>query len=1255
MRIVIDLQSCQATNRNRGIGRYSLELAKTMVESCSVHDFWILTNGQLIEGHSAIKNAFCNILPSERIATFDIPTPAAESILHNHWRTRAAERVREFAIAQIQPDILHLSSLFEGFVDNAVTSVAPLISSYPVAVTLYDLIPLTRPKVYLQDMRARQWYERKLNFIKDASTLLAISEHSRNQAISQLDFPAERIFNISAAVSSIFKEIEVPEDKIGEIYSRYGIDKPFVMYTGGIDPRKNVEQLIGSYASLSDEVRTTHQLLIVCSIQKHDLERLSNLARKEGLTDEDIRFAGYIPDEDLCILYNLCKLFIFPSLEEGFGLPALEAMACGAAVIGSNVSSIPEVIGRADALFDPTSKENIISALHNVLTNRGLLTSLRHHSVSQAKQFSWKKSAERAVECLEITYERYWSQKKSLTQVSRPQKPRLAFVSPFPPLRSGISDYSAELVPFISEHYDVVLITEQAQVEIDKLDSKTTIRDVDWFCENAQEFDRIIYQFGNSAFHWYMFELLERYPGVVVLHDFYLSSVAYWMVAGGLSEDSFSAKLYASHGYRSLIHLKKQGADSAVWTYPCNKAVIDRAVGVIVHSNHAKELAKTYFGKNVAEAWSVIPQLYTKPVSINRSEARSILNFSDSDFVICSFGILGPTKLSHRLLEAWLDSGVSTDRQCHLIFVGENNSNTEYGKQLVRKIKASGSQARITITGFLETQEYRCYLAAADAAVQLRTRSRGETSRAILETLSYGIPLIANRHGSIKDYPDDVFIQLEDDFSNVELVDAIIRCRDKVTFRAELSHREKAYVDKRHSPERAARLYYEAIESLFTNGLPHAQYKALLNSISEIDVAPKPNETDLVLTAEAIVNSRRVSTVCQLLVDISELVQKDAKTGIQRVVRSILNTMLYREQIDYRIEPVYFDGNNYRYARRFTTTLLQVDSKGFTDDIVDVSPEDIFLGLDLSLVSIPQRREKLSLLSRRGVKIHFVVYDILLLEHPEWWPQGAQALMREWVELVSSVADSLICISKSVANSVKNWILINLETQSTHLAITYFHLGANIASSLPSQGMPQNASEILSNIQESLSFLMVGTVEPRKGYYQTLEAFERLWEKGLDAKLIIVGKLGWMADELAKALKNHPQSGKRLLWLENISDEYLELLYETAKALLLTSEGEGFGLPLIEAAQHQIPIIVRDLPVFREVAGDYAFYFQGKQPEQLADAIEIWIDLYKRGTAPSSVGMSWLTWAESTDQLLKAILPSSFQSFPRDMTLSSPN
>ena len=149
-----------------------------------------------------------------------------------------------------------------------------------------------------------------------------------------------------------------------------------------------------------------------------------------------------------------------------------------------------------------------------------------------------------------------------------------------------------------------------------------------------------------------------------------------------------------------------------------------------------------------------------------------------------------------------------------------------------------------------------------------------------------------------------------------------------------------------------------------------------------------------------------------------------------------------------------------------------------------------------------------------------------------------------------------------------------------------------------------------------------------------LQAFEILWAKGLDINLVIIGKHGWLMDDFAQGLPAHPEYNRHLFWLNGISDEYLESVYRASTAMLLASEGEGFGLPLIEAASRKLPIIARDIPVFREVAGDAAFYFQGLNAEDLAQSLESWLELYSKGMHPDPTKMKWLTWKESTQSLL---------------------
>jgi glycosyltransferase involved in cell wall biosynthesis len=181
------------------------------------------------------------------------------------------------------------------------------------------------------------------------------------------------------------------------------------------------------------------------------------------------------------------------------------------------------------------------------------------------------------------------------------------------------------------------------------------------------------------------------------------------------------------------------------------------------------------------------------------------------------------------------------------------------------------------------------------------------------------------------------------------------------------------------------------------------------------------------------------------------------------------------------------------------------------------------------------------------------------------------------------------------------------------------------------------------------SILMVGTLEPRKGHAQALAAFEELWAQGIVANLVIVGKEGWMVEPLVKRLRDHPEAGRRLFWVPGASDTLLLQIYGAAVALLAASEGEGFGLPLIEAAQHGLPIIARDLPVFMEVAGDHACYFNGTSPQALAACLTAWLAMHRDGEAPSSTRLPWLRWNESARQLFHVIDGKSwYTTVPRD-------
>jgi len=377
----------------------------------------------------------------------------------------------------------------------------------------------------------------------------------------------------------------------------------------------------------------------------------------------------------------------------------------------------------------------------------------------------------------------------------------------------------------------------------------------------------------------------------------------------------------------------------------------------------------------------------------------------------------------------------------------------------------------------------------------------------------------------------------------------------------------------------------------------------------------------------------------QLLLDISELVRVDAKSGIQRVVRALLKELLTHPPEGVRVEPVYASSETpgYRYARAFTRKFLGLPADDAYDHPAEAWNGDVLFGLDLQPYVVAAQKEHLLEWHRRGVKISFFVQDLLPISMPACFPEGAAAGHQRWLETISCF-DGAVCGSRAAADTLLEWLEVFGAPRQRPFELSWSHHGADLASSVPSYGMPEGAGRVIDALAASTSFLMVGTLEPRKGHAQALAAFEQLWQNDLPVKLVIVGKQGWMVDSLVERLRAHPENGRRLYWLEAISDEYLERVYGASACLLAASEGEGFGLPLIEAAQHKLPVIARDIPVFREVAGGHAFFFPDeKSPQVLAQALQEWLALHDAGTHPRSDGMRSLTWQQSAQELKRQL------------------
>ena len=1230
MRIVIDLQGAQSdSSRNRGIGRYTNALALGIAKFArDEHELILALNGRFDEAIDEVKLRFSGLVEP---GNFRVWYPPAVGQLSSAAGKRASEKLYEAFLADLEPDVVLVASMFEGLIDAAVTSIgafAPL----PTATVLYDLIPLVNAQTYLKDPTFREWYLRKVAAMRRADMWLAISESSRQEGIRYLGLDPERCINVSTAADPQFRILQIEPEREETLRQGYGLQRPYVMYTGGIDPRKNIEGLIRAFALLPASLRSRHQLAIVCSARSHDKKALLDLARTVGLNEGDVVVTGFVPEDDLVGLYNLCHLFVFPSWHEGFGLPALEAMNCGAVVLGANTSSVPEVIGRSDALFDPHDPKDMAAKIEQGLCDEDLRKALRAHALEQVKAFDWDNSAQKALAGLAHLHSA--RSRVPAPAPKRSPRPRLAYVSPLPPERSGIASYSAELIPFLAKHYDIELITDLDSVDDMMLAANFTLRSTSWFRAHWQRFDRVLYHFGNSEFHQHMFDLLAEIPGVVVLHDFYLSGLQSYLEHTGRNPLAWVQSLYSSHGYPPLAErFSSNNASTAVFDYPSNFDVLAQAQGVVVHSQHSIDLARQWFPEAVSQHWALIPHL--RMLKQENAQARDLvrekLGLAPGDFVVCSFGIVGAFKLSVRLIEAWLASPLSKSPRCHLVFVGQNDTGA-YGEQVMQAIASSGA-SNIRITGWASTLMFDQYLAAADVAVQLRTQSRGETSGTVLDAMSHGLPTIVNASGSMADLPEDAVWMLPKEFSNEQLTEALVTLWTDPQARAARSEQARFAIGANHAPAECARKYFEAIEwyahrsALKRDGLVAAIRADWLTAPE----APAASEAPAI--AQAIGDSLPPLTPArQLFVDVSELVNRDAATGIQRVVKCLLRELLASPPVGFRIEPVYaIQGElGYRYARDFTLRFLGCPASLLSDVPIDARSGDIFIGLDLEPRVVAAQRAFYRQMRHCGVRVEFVVYDLLPVLLPHHFLHGGTELHTNWLNVVIE-NDGALCISRSVADELRAWMATNRHAglPNEAFSIRSFHLGVDALSENVQQEALREPG-LQAAMADRPSFLMVGTIEPRKGHALVLEAFDKLWGNGHDVNLVVVGRQGWMVEGLVEKLKLHPRLGTQLFWIERADDKLLDQLYAASTCLIAASEGEGFGLPLVEAAQRGLAVLARDIPVFREVGADGARYFSG-DPESLAAAVVEWL------RQPHTTTIRHQSWFESAQELKQAL------------------
>ena len=736
--VVLDLQALQsADHRGRGVARYAYELAVALVRSRPDLVGRILLNPALpppgeieplvVSGTLAHAGSSDALPPGAHVfhalSPFELHTP-----IEQLWPRAASRR------------------------------------GLLLAATVYDLIPELLAVHYLREPGERRRYRTRLQFLRCADQLLAISPAAAAQVTERLDLPEGAVSVVGTGTSPRF----VPPASRATALARAraevpGLEAEFAVYPGGTDYRKNVETLIHGYADLPPATRARWQLVVACEMGAQPLAHYSRVSRELGIADR-VLLTGFLSDDALLHLYQCASLVVFPSLAEGYGLPVAEALACGAPAIGSDIPAIAELLA-PDQRFDPTRPEAVTRALAEALDDRRL-AELAGRAGSPPT--TWAEVAERTA----AVYE---------TMLDRPLHPWrrrrvIGFVTPLPPAPTGIAHHSLRLTEELA-----AIGTFDVDTFADGLDREPyePVVPARTECFSARSlpaiealrggYDEVVYALGNSDNHVAGLEQFRRRPGLVVAHDVRLTNLYAFgaknpaAVPGGLAasiERHYGGRLPAALGRSGRVTDSEQERFGLLLA----AEVLRQATRYVVSSEAARTLALLDAGGDAAELagkTAVLPCSAEPPASgrsgfEERPGAEELFPPEDAGGdtpapLIVTLGIVHEVRQPRRLLEAF---ATVHDRHpgARLAYVGP--APEDLAGRLRARAEQLGLADSVTVTGQVGTACFLAWLRRATVAVQLRGRWNGESSATIGECLVSGTAVVVSDLGWMHELPD---------------------------------------------------------------------------------------------------------------------------------------------------------------------------------------------------------------------------------------------------------------------------------------------------------------------------------------------------------------------------------------------------------------------------------------------------------------------------------------------------------------------
>ncbi len=785
--VLVDVQATQSTaHRDRGIARYTAELSAAL---------WAR--------HPDLVHSF--------VLDPDLAPPGSVEPLVASGRLVFGDRVDVTGAR-----LLHVVSPIE--LDAGVERIWPARAAtrgMRLAVTLYDLIPEIFAERYLADPGLRRRYRARLEVVRAADVVLAISEATAIDASKYLKIPDEKIVVVGAAAGGAYSPPESRSEALAAARAAVpSLEDRFVLYTAGMDDRKNFHALFRAWSRLPASVRDTWQLVMVCSIAEASTRNhVMHLAREAGI-EERLLLTGFVPDPVLRLLYQSTDLFVFPSLYEGFGLPVAEALACGARTIGSNTSAVAELLV-PEAGFDPTSDGAIASAIERGLTDDPTRAVLDRQA--QRALPSWSDVADRVAG----EYRRLLARRRPPAR----RRPLVAVVTPLPPAATGVADYSYRLLESLRAHCDLHAFADGCRRVAPELGpprapAGVEVLPVRRLLEHERArggYDCVVFCLGNSQFHAGALALLRSRAGVVLAHEvrftdlYALSADEPGAVPSGFEQQL--ADLYPSVPLDAVAGGRLPVEEAERHGVLMAAELASLAERFLVTSEFAADRLLLDIRSEHVDRVRVVPYAMPAPADApTPAGARPP--------VVATFGVVNEVKQPSLLLTAFAEV-LERRPDASLAFIGPcADADRDHLVQLAATL---GIAERVTLTGVVTAAEWAAWLDRAAVAVQLRRTTNGEWSGAVADCLGSGAATVVTGIGPARELPEGVAVPVDASITPAELAGVVGDLLADPERRARLAAGARQYASSRSFAAAAREFFERVIEPAARAGLSPAR------------------------------------------------------------------------------------------------------------------------------------------------------------------------------------------------------------------------------------------------------------------------------------------------------------------------------------------------------------------------------------------------------------------------------------------------